>query len=358
MNVQLSVQPVYPINGTNWMSYVKNDGTDIFSGSGTACAGTETGYAGCLHGGQMREVVLSGISSCSGLSMTDALGVFVWNCQVRNGAATFFSTDFQQGAGLQSLVNSSSWNANSVTLSGSNGIYVYSGTSQNSVWGWTNPISVAPSNPLPGDAQVNLATSGIYVVTSSQATSGYNIKANQVALVTLPGVILSYAGENTSWCGGYNSLVCFPNARKFDWLEGIFEALPSAGTTSNNSIYTSATPNFSRFHLMTVKDSTNNAMDVTTTNSIFDQMRFFNNNGTLTIDGGSAFVQLVAGNNVALGLVMDTGTGNTFSSFTISNTGNFGFYFNGPSLNTVNNFILTNNNGVGLGMLNDNNNNL
>src|ERR1700683_3846913 len=65
VNEQLVVQPVYPNNGLNWTSYVKNDGADIFSASDTACAGTETGFAGCLHGGQMRKVVLTGVASCS-----------------------------------------------------------------------------------------------------------------------------------------------------------------------------------------------------------------------------------------------------------------------------------------------------
>jgi len=89
---------------------VKNDGTDIFSGTGTACAGTETGYMSCIHAGQMRKVPITGTSSCSGLSMTDSLGVFSWECTAESGTATFYNYDFKSGKGLADLVNATSSN--------------------------------------------------------------------------------------------------------------------------------------------------------------------------------------------------------------------------------------------------------
>src|ERR1700677_583681 len=220
VNVQLLVQPVYPVNGLNWNSYVKNDGVDIFSGSGTACTGAEVGFAACLHGGQMRMAQLPGVSSCLGLSMTDSLGVFVWYCVVKNGTATFYSIDFQQGAGLGNLVNATSWNNNSVILTGTNGNTIYTGQSTSSVWGWTNTITPLPSNSLITDSPIALGGVGtIYVLASSRASEGYSITANQIAIVTLPGVTMNYAGKNTAWCvGGNISLLC--PSQKFIWIEG------------------------------------------------------------------------------------------------------------------------------------------
>lgn len=135
----------------------------------------------------MRKIVLSGLSSCSGLSITDSLGVFVWYCVVKNGTATFYSIDFQQGSGLGNLVNATSWNNNSVTLSGTNGNYIYAGTSSSSVWGWTNPITPLPINSLITDSPVALGVAGtVYVLASSRASEGYSFTAPHIAVVTLP----------------------------------------------------------------------------------------------------------------------------------------------------------------------------
>lgn len=286
----------------------------------------------------MREVALSGVISCSGLSMVDSLGVFVWYCIVKNGTATFYSIDFQSGKGLQNLINGSGtgWNYNSVTLAGVNGNSVYSGTSTSSVWGWTNPITIPTPNPLPANAQVNLSVVGtIYVVTSSQATSGFNVTANQVALVTLPGVILNYAGENTSWCNGaINAIICASN--NFVWIEGNYDA-NSTGTNSNVPIYTMpATMTFSRFHLVTAKNATQHGIAANkTTNCIFDQINTSNSTDIgfdLESSTGNFIKELVTNTNGHQGIALGSNYGpnsisNTFYQITSLNNAQDGLTF-------------------------------
>lgn len=387
------------------MKYVKNDGADVFSASDTACAGTETGYAGCIHAGQMRKVQLPGITSCAGLSMTDALGVFVWSCLVKNGLATFYSTDFQQGKGLQNLVNSTSWLSNSVTLGGASGNIGYSGTSASSVWSWTNPIATPASNPLAVDAQVSLSTSGtIYVVASNATTSGYAINADQVALITLPGVTLTYAGESSGWCasGAAYPIVCV-NSHLYDWVEGNYEATPPSGTTANDGVCPYI-PTFARFHLITVKDAAGyGGMMGGSVNTIFDQIRVSNNpgggfgldratndfvkdvvavsngnngiavenlsglptgnilfqvsaannaNGLLLDGDNGSLVQYVGANSGNVNLQAANLTGNIVVAATLNN-GAFGTYLNGSTFYTLNNIVASNNSSSGIGLESD-----
>src|SRR4051812_39118561 len=68
--VTISMPRAAYANGVNWMDYVLPNGNP--------CVGNENGYTACIHGGETREVEVPGFSSCAGLSMTDALGVFQW----------------------------------------------------------------------------------------------------------------------------------------------------------------------------------------------------------------------------------------------------------------------------------------
>src|SRR5687768_15608400 len=78
----IAVVPLYS-NAANWNDWAK-------SGSNVACVGNEAEITDCEHGGDKRLVVTS-YDSCSGLSMSDALGVFDWSCSVVNGFASFTS---------------------------------------------------------------------------------------------------------------------------------------------------------------------------------------------------------------------------------------------------------------------------
>jgi hypothetical protein len=262
--ISLSVTAAYPTNGANWNSYVKNDGASLTSALDTACAGTELGYNLCLHGGEMRRVIVTGVPSCSGLTLTDSLGVFTWSCETRSGVANFFSTGFQSGKGLKDLVDASSWKNNSVTLSGT-----FTGSSTSTTW-WTNPVVPLPDNSLATDASITLDgtndggndgvfTAGtIFTLASSRASSGYTLGLPRLAIITLAGATLSYSGRSVSNCnGGDFCLMIGGSGSTFAWIEGTFNGISSGGGTNATYGLFYSSVYFYRNHLNVIQSFSN-----------------------------------------------------------------------------------------------------
>lgn len=255
----LTVVAAYSSNGSNWNDYVKYDGADIYSALDVACAGSEAGAVsmpgGCIHGGEMRKVSITGVSSCSGLSLTDALGVFTWRCVVKGGTATFFSADFQSGKGLKDLLNSASWKSNSVTLTGAGG-----GSSSSSPW-WTNTVTALPDTSA-NVAPYYLNTSGtIYTISADATTYGYKFdsSSNKIGLVSL-GTAKFFNNNLTpaSNCNSTNGTTTSPNHRavicgnnaSFIWIEAAIDGVTNAVTGANQAptAVTAAGMKFSRIH--------------------------------------------------------------------------------------------------------------
>ncbi len=219
-----TVAPRYS-NAPNWNQYVET------ASPATSCSGNETGIAPtpqspCMHGGQVRMVQVLGESSCTGLSASDSLGVFNWNCVLMNQIPTFVN-HFSAGKGLQNLINSTpAWIPNSVMLTKS-GMSV---SSPRGAW-WSNLVGLAPDST---GAQTPLATSGkIYVISAmSSASKGYLITADQVGLVGLPGSKLKSLAGLSANCGTDHSLLCVNGPVKFLWLEGNFDGYSASSTTA------------------------------------------------------------------------------------------------------------------------------
>ena len=245
----LTVEPLYSSSGSNWNDYVKNDGADIYQSTGTACAGNESTYSSCIHGGEKRKVVITGQSSCSGLSLTDDLGAFDWICDSSSGTATFYSSGLKANKGLKDLLNSGAWKSNRVVLSGGPAL-----ASPSAVW-WGNPVVEAPANPDNNDLVITLDTidddaggndeaysaGTIFTISTSTTSAGYNLNIDKASLVTLSGASLTYADGATDNClsttGESSSAdsICLVSAgnQKYLWIEGVF----SGGTGTNRSEY-------------------------------------------------------------------------------------------------------------------------
>jgi hypothetical protein len=245
----LKVNKVYSTNG-NWNDYVKftSSGAADYAQADTACDGTETGYYGqlngCIHGGEKRKVLLLGYSSCSNLTISDALGAWNWVCVPSAGSVTFYSQGVKKDKGLRDLVNASGWLNNTVTiLDGA----TPRGTSVSEVWGWTNPVTAPTANA--NGAMVNLNTAGtIYYINSNTGTAGYSLGADKVSFVTLGASILSFdlasgggfAGVNCTGGTTYKQILC-ASARKFLWVEATMSGgvtnIGKSGLTFNTVIY-------------------------------------------------------------------------------------------------------------------------
>jgi hypothetical protein len=218
--LSLSVTPLYPNNGTNWNDYVRSDGANRFVASDTVCDFTaDTYYSSCIHGGEYRLAEIAGVTSCSGLTATDALDVFNWACDDSSGVARIISTGLKDNMHLSDLIDWSGtppqWLANSVTVNnGTSDI----ATSSSTAW-WSNPI-VADNDGG------SLAAAGTIYVVTSDPNADYTMDADKIGLVVQPGVTLHGAGTASS-------ASVTANNRHHLWLEGVIDAGLFVGTAIN-----------------------------------------------------------------------------------------------------------------------------
>ena len=206
--IPLSLSPLYPSNGSQWNDYVINNGSSIYNATDTACAGTETGgYSKCIHAGEMRVLSVTGISSCSGLTASDALDAFNWVCDGTVNPVRMVSTGLKSGKFLSDLIDFSlaRWKSNSVTVNdGLTDILTTAGTA----W-WDNPI-VADNDGG------SLPDSGTIYIVNADPNAAYTLAADKVGLVIRPGITLHGAGSGGS--------VVSANSRNFLWIEGTIDA--------------------------------------------------------------------------------------------------------------------------------------
>jgi len=260
-------------NATNWMDYVINTGGNgkIWNRcaaacpasppyAGQACVGTELGYFGCVHGGELRYFTVTGQSSCTGLTATDALGAFDWACDSSTGSVMFISKHLKDGKGLRDLITTTpslGFLANQVTVKKS-GTSVFQTPS--SVW-WTNTFAtLAGGNPTAS----TLAANTIYATAVDLTTNGYLVtKSDKVAIVTLGTSTITYNNDQSAWCksdgtysgtgAGYEStLLCLGGTvgvpSRFLWIEARLNGNGVLGTNSGNVLLFADYVYMSRVH--------------------------------------------------------------------------------------------------------------
>ena len=224
----LTVNPMYPVNGANWNDYIAPPASNLFFRVSpylrvpTSLFPTDTACTAiCAHAGELRKVLVSSKTSCNNLSMSDSVGAFEWRCEDSQSPLFFYSVGFKKGKGLSDLLLSdgSDWRSLSVTLSENS---TNLSTSAASKW-WGNTIetiNAAQMNPTSGNPRKFLNSAGkVYVLTQSSASTGVEITADKVSLVTLPGVTLSSSTTLTasSNCFTQNCLLMTKN--NFSWFE-------------------------------------------------------------------------------------------------------------------------------------------
>ncbi len=235
----LAVEPVYPAHAA-WNTYVRdaNPLLDEYEQAGVSCTGSEPRATGCIHGGEKRAVAVPGETSCAGLTLSEALDAFVWECKVKAGTATFFSRGLRPARGLRSLLTPSGWATNWVRVF-KQGLAV--GTSPAAVWGWTNPVAPLPDNSAGNALRLDdvdddgagpdgvFAAGTVFVLAESRVTPGYQLGLEAMALVLLDPAVLTWRGGATNGCSGGTCLVWVENTNRA-WLEGRFEAFDAAGS--------------------------------------------------------------------------------------------------------------------------------
>lgn len=254
---ELSVEPVYA-DHSDWNNYVQNDGTDIYTATDTACPGSGSGYDTCLHAGEMRMSVVS-LSSCTGWTGSDALGVFTWTCVDGGSDVTFYTSGFQSGKGLADLLNATSWKSNSLSITDGTDTYVSSATQ----W-WTNTVSALPVNNGGADTITSLNSAGtIYTLAASDTSAGYSIDADEIGIVTLSGATLGFGTNTANNCNlttgevgtPANTCLVLLGNQNYSWIEGSYG---NSGTPENYTILVSGATSaakYNRLHQVTASNS-------------------------------------------------------------------------------------------------------
>lgn len=360
----LTVASIYPLN-SNWNDYVKNSNTtvSVYEQTDTACVGNESGaYSACIHGGEKRKVSAVGYSSCTGLSMTDSLSAFNWECRMFSGSPVFVSSGLALSKGLRNLLSSSGWIPNRVTLwqGGqavaqsaatlwwSNGVYELSANSTAITLDSTDGDGAGPDQVYPIGA--------VFIISSDKVSNGYNLNSDKQSFVTLGTSTLSYSNSPSSNCtdangensSGTNDRRCLISSggQKFQWIEAKLKG-SSAGT---DSLYYGFGQKFSRVYRSDFLDSTVAGAGGSAFGLNFDTAtsNFVSQIHAVNISGGSAVgVYLWASVRNTLdqiqihkvdgtGLQLDsTSTNNIVTRLTVANSGANGLYIKSNSSENI-----------------------
>lgn len=242
--VGTGLAPVYPLNSA-WNDYVKhnNGGTNRYDQPDESCDTSANLYSSCIHGGEVRKMALP-ITSCTGVTATDDLGVFNWICDSSSGNAVIYLGGLKEGKGLADLLTttpSPAWKSNRLQAF-QNATLV--GQSLNFVW-WSNPVWALPDNSSGADLSLDdtyYTSSGkgpIFVYDSDRTSNGYFLAAPKTAVVGLNHAVLRYAGSATKNCAnntfnpGSDEYCLLHSSAHFLWIEAQLRGDPPSGQTAS-----------------------------------------------------------------------------------------------------------------------------
>ena len=346
----LRVIPLYSSNGINWNDYVQ--GIDISNATDTACnAAVDTA---CIHAGELRLIELTGETSCTGITASDALGAFDWICDDSTGTARVISSGLAPGHGLADLLDFSTpgWKKNSLTVY-KNSVAIETTTSAE--W-WYNPVlSTATSG---GTMDI-----GIIKIVPTDITGKLH-PDNKVALVAAPGVVINGPGQ------GLDSNIISATGKDFIWIEGM--EINAAG--DDVGIYWD-TVRFSVMRDVTIRNtlsgligaeqkglylnaSTNNRLSNVTTShngvgialrdasngNTFSNVSASNNSGGFSLQSSmnNILTAVTATNNIN-GILLYNFSGNSLSDVSATNNSEKGINFDSSSDNTFSGVTVSNN---------------
>jgi parallel beta-helix repeat protein len=338
--------PLYPAHGAAWNDYVKNDGATALGAKDIACEGTEVGVTGCLHGGELRVVTVTGVDDCTAVTVWDSLNAFKWICDDSTNPVRAISAGLRDGIGMSGLIdfNAAAWKSMSVKVDVDGIRY---GQTAPSVW-WDNPIAVDNNG---GDLT---AEGTVYLVTSDTAAN-YVFWADRVALLIRPGKTVSHGAPND------DTIHMNGGKRRFIWLEG--EVDSTGCGSSDASVQFSAVV----FSVMRNVSARNSYWGITlwgSDNNRLVGITSVNNNYGLYIQAAANNVirNATLFNNVEHNIQIQNGSfSNTFVGVTSFNGGKNGIAFSGASNNRLVNLTSSNNgrshvyNGMFIGFSSHNN---
>ena len=320
-----SVMPVYQENGSNWLDHV------ISSNTAAACTldVANDGLGACIHGGELRTWTSNiAASDCTGITVSDILGVFNWVCEINSGLLVARSTGLKNGKKLSDLIDFTAappqWKLNHVILTGA------STSSTPEIW-WANPI-ITTSGGGGGLTQ----TGGIYLINAS-TTGGYTFRTNKSALVINPSATLT---------SPTNTYAVYGQDLQYLWLEGKINGNGVGRGVLFSSVAASVIRN------VTVSNSINPGieLDYAQGNQLIDIVSEFNGSNSYQGVGiylyecwKNAVVNASTSSNFDWGVALNRSNNNRLTGVTASNNGSSGLYFVDAANNVAANVTATNN---------------
>ncbi len=209
-----SVDVLYS-NAADWNYYVNDDGADVYSAGNVVCNNTSL-YSTCIHGGEKKKVTPTGEGDCSGLTLSDELGVFDWTCVDGGAQIDYFMVGLKSNKGLKDLVTATDWKDNKVTLqTGTHKIF----QSADAAW-WTDNVEALPASGTLGTADK------IYTLSTNATDNGWIINNDRIAIVGLGDYKISFdSGNNCTAAGesgGDARCVIASGGHKNLWLENLW----------------------------------------------------------------------------------------------------------------------------------------
>lgn len=319
-SVTPTVIPFY-VNAPNWMDYVTTKGDP----NSTICSGTGP----CYHGGMTRKVVLTGVTSCSGLSMTDSLSAFHWACDASSGTATFYNKSFQSGKGLANLLTiAPSWQNMSVSLTGTQ---VIGSIASSPTAPYGNALALLPNS---SSVAQTITTSGtIFVYNASQNSMGLKLNASKIAIVNLnPSAVITTGGSancNDALAPTPLNALCGIVSKNFNylWLENV--SLSSATLSASIGVHL-ATAKYATLNDVTIKGFEMGLRLMTVSQSTFSGIR-----------------SDMAGAN---GVDSNGSDENLFTKVSVGHAGDIGFFLSTSNRNRVLGTRVFNTKGTGYGL--------
>ncbi|MBK23105.1 MAG: hypothetical protein CME70_03790 [Halobacteriovorax sp.] len=337
-------------NTADWNDWINN------SSPGTRGAALCAGSGDCIHGAQYLEVDVPELSSCTGLTATDANDVFIWECDDTGNVKFTNHRGFKDGKGLGDLLDATAWKSFYVDISG--GSLLSTVRSKPNITLWGNTVSALPGSTTDGTMQ-DLTTAGNLYTYSTNATidAAYNITADKIGIVNIGGdgtKLEISTGATSNHC---NATLALPGAknskcmvvaknRKYVWVEGEFDGRNTQ--LAVHMIYFHTT-NYSTIHNSKVYDSGETGINFNAAgNNKVSDVEVYEHEV-----GGSASIYLQGGSNDNkfykwdayegnVGLwITGSSVRNNFKSFRVSHHQDTGIYVDASNQNKFQDGVIT-----------------
>jgi hypothetical protein len=254
---------------------------------------------------------LPDLADCSGITATDSLSAFGWQCEVQ-GTPRLVSTSLQSGKNLSDLIDFDlvAWRVMTVQVN-KDGAPLR--TSAATAW-WDNTVADAPTTyAAGGDNYILLPDSTTIYLVRTALSRKYTVGAGN-GFVVKPGITLSHDDSRPEGNSGFTLFL----DSSFNWVEGAFAGLHVNPIGSNGA--------FSMFRNLTVDLGAHFSSSKSLIDTVASSGPIYLTNGN-----GNTIFNVVVQHAAGSGFVLYNSNNDSVSSLTIYYSSNPGLWLGGTS---------------------------